>query len=622
VALDVMDLLVDNATSGILNLDLLLQQKIPSGGSYPDYKTAAGHWAIYGVAKEGQSLEEVEQLLLQVTDRLRKGEFTQEDIDAVVTNQEIEQKRSAESNNARVSRIAGSYIHGVPWQQASTRLDRMRKVTRDDVIAVATRYLGNDRAVVHRDRGDYTPPKIDKPKITPVSIDPGRKSPFAQRVEAMAAEPLSPRWLQEGKDYELVGSEPGSLIVTRNQRNDLFELTYHWELGTAAEPLVCHALRLMEKSGAADRSPQDVQKFLYRMGSSIQTRCRDEAVQITVQGLDRNMDATLTLLRRWLSEAQLTREGAQKLARNTISRRQDQVQRPEMLGAMVASFAALDKRSPFVAVASNQQLQKATPEELNKLLLKLLATPNQRTYFGPRPIEGIDQATRLSTMTGPAPEPEPRKLRRVKKPTVYFAHSDTAQSQAYILFPKAPFNAKELPLSQLYTHYMSGGMQALVFQEIREARGLAYSAFAYHDAGERPQDDAALRGIIRTQADKTTTALNAMLELMEETPLQPSRLKGAQTALLESLRAERIPPRRTPAAVLRWKRRGLQGDPRVTDWKELPTLSMEDFSRFARDVSTNPPVVALVGNRERIDMDALKKRFEIIEVDADDVVGY
>ena len=44
------------------------------------------------------------------------------------------------------------------------------------------------------------------------------------------------------------------------------------------------------------------------------------------------------------------------------------------------------------------------------------------------------------------------------------------------------------PAEQLYNAYFGGGMNSIVFQEMREARGLAYSADAYMSTGLKSTD--------------------------------------------------------------------------------------------------------------------------------------
>ena len=82
---------------------------------------------------------------------------------------------------------------------------------------------------------------------------------------------------------------------------------------------------------------------------------------------------------------------------------------------------------------------------------------------------------------------------------------------------------------------LGGGMSSLVFQEIREARGLAYSAVSVFSPGTRPRDASGLLGFLSTQADKTPEALATLIDLCgapEDEPLARMGYYVAFVALL------------------------------------------------------------------------------------------
>lgn len=65
------------------------------------------------------------------------------------------------------------------------------------------------------------------------------------------------------------------------------------------------------------------------------------------------------------------------------------------------------------------------------------------------------------------------------------------------------YNAAETPII-MCNEYFGGGMNSIVFQEMREARGLAYSANAFMMQPTRLTDDYAFTTFIATQNDKCT----------------------------------------------------------------------------------------------------------------------
>ena len=108
---------------------------------------------MWAATKKGQTPEDALKLLLETAEALKNGEFEQSDIDAVITDFEINEKRALESNTARVATMAGNFISLQPWERSVGRLDRLRAVAKDDVVRVAKKYLGPDRVVVIRSNG-------------------------------------------------------------------------------------------------------------------------------------------------------------------------------------------------------------------------------------------------------------------------------------------------------------------------------------------------------------------------------------------------------------------------------------------------------------------------------------
>ena len=64
------------------------------------------------------------------------------------------------------------------------------------------------------------------------------------------------------------------------------------------------------------------------------------------------------------------------------------------------------------------------------------------------------------------------------------------------------WSADRAPIIALFNEYFGGGMNAIVFQELREARGLAYSAYAQYDSPTRLGDSESFYTYIITQNDK------------------------------------------------------------------------------------------------------------------------
>jgi zinc protease len=100
---------------------------------------------------------------------------------------------------------------------------------------------------------------------------------------------------------------------------------------------------------------------------------------------------------------------------------------------------------------------------------------------------------------------------------VLFVDHDMVQTEMLLVSKAGPFDVEKMPLRSLFNEYFGSGLSSIVFQEIREAKALAYGANASYTS-PRKEDAHYVRAFIGTQADKLNDAVEAMLKLMNDMP--------------------------------------------------------------------------------------------------------
>ncbi len=627
-ALEVLDRLLDDDRVGLLNTRLELTQKVPSAGSSASALNEAGYFYAWAEARQEQPLEEVEGMLGDVIGQLRAGEFSDADVAAAKLQWSLARKRALESNGSRASRMMAAFIEHRAWSDDVDLEAAIAAVTREDVIAVAKRYLGEDYVVAFKRKGKVALPKLAKPAITPVPIDPARKSAFAERIEGMDAPELMPVWAEEGQHYDRRTLPNGELIAVSNPRNDLFSVTIQVKRGYRKEPLLCYALELFDLSGRGDTSAEALQKELYALGSSVWTSCDAEYSSITLQGVDANLEATMDAVDAWLEDPTFTAQLQEKRLKNTLSARADQLDQDQYLTSALDAYAKFGERSAWKQQPSNAALAAAKPATLRRLMRTVLDYRGRTIYFGTR---SADQAAALlgreKTSRGRTRFPDPgdawvRTFREVDGPIVYFLDKEVAKASVRFVYPSAPMTREQRPLGRLYTQVLSGNMSAAVFQELRESSGLAYSAYAGVDAGRTPEDASALMGVLSTQTDKTPDAIARFLALLQSPPLSSSRVQEAREALDHEYRSTRIAPRWLGPTVVEWEEMGERADPRAWEWAQVKEADAAALEAFARTMVQAPVIFAVVGEKARVGMDALRAIGEVKEVQPETLFGY
>ena len=70
---------------------------------------------------------------------------------------------------------------------------------------------------------------------------------------------------------------------------------------------------------------------------------------------------------------------------------------------------------------------------------------------------------------------------RVNGERVTLQPEDSSQTQFCVGFPGRPYSDKDKMAVLALASHLGGGMSSVLFQKIREQRGLAYSVYSYHD---------------------------------------------------------------------------------------------------------------------------------------------
>tara|TARA_R110001592_G_scaffold84816_3_gene250581 strand:- start:170 stop:670 length:501 start_codon:yes stop_codon:yes gene_type:complete len=161
-------------------------------------------------------------------------------------------------------------------------------------------------------------------------------------------------------------------------------------------------------------------------------------------------------------------------------------------------------------------------------------------------------------------------------------------------------------------------MSSVVFQELREARALAYSAQAQYAQGGRTGAENLGLGVISSQNDKTVEALDAFLDLFENMPVSGERFEEAKNSLVNRYRTSTIGFRQVTGTVRSWERLGISGDPRANRFVDLQNSTLEDMLAFQRrNVAGKSKLISIVGDMSRIDTEALSNLGEVTELQVD-----
>ena len=610
-ALTIADEILDNSQAGLMN-QLVQRQEVRDASAHRMLMNDHGVEQLEGIPKKDQTLADVERLLLDQIARLKAGDFADDLITAIVNNQKKDQKAALEQNNTRVARMRNSFVRFEDWDHTIGELDRFASVTKDDVVRVANEYFGDDYVVAYRKDAPHEVPTIDKPKIDPIDIDATRQSDLAARISAMSAREISPEFV-DASDYEIFDYAPGArLFYAENPVNDLFLFEVSIDLGFNQDNRIQFAQKLLDVSGTGELSSEEAKTEWFKLATEFRFETGNDESNYSISGLDENFTASLDLMMRVIESPVASQETLDEMINIVLANREDARKDPRSIRSALAHLNRNGQQSRWLRQLPNEAIRHFTVDELHSLARSLLDYEQTIYYVGSLPMEAVlSELRKQHPITDELMSPPPFLNLTIQSPDAHVLrifHKEMAQAQVYVEYGGEVFSEASVPSAQVFREYFSGGMSGLVFQEIREARALAYSAYAGYNQGSRTGVQNMAWGGLGTQADKTVEALQAYLELHDQMPVTPERFEAAKAALVNTYKTGKTSFREVLGAVRSWERLGLDPDPRERRFEAIKRADLSTLTGFHKEhIKGRARLISIVGDTSKIDVANLKK---------------
>ena len=629
--MEVVSDMLSNGTAGLIDLNLNQPHEVMMAGAYGDDMTDYSMLMLIGYPNEGQTLEEVRAKLLGEVAKLRAGDFDDDLLVSVVNNNKLQYLKSIDNNGSRTRQLVNAFINHVDWAQKVGKLDRMAGMTKQQIVDFANRYLqDNNYVCVYKLMGeDTTAKKIDKPAITPIPTNRDKQSDFVRNILGETVEPIQPQFLDFSK--EMTVSETGKnlpLLYKQNTQDDLFSISYWYEFGNSDDNRYETALNYLDYLGTKKLTPQQFKQRLYKLACNVSLNVFDDEMRLTLSGLNENMPEALALVEDLMQNAQVDENAYRNMVDMIIKARNDAKTSQDECFNRLNAYGMNGPRNEYTAAMTNQQLRDTKPADLLKLVKGLKDMEHTVLYYGPMTEQELGKCLKKVHKTkkklAPVPEGED------------FVEQPTPETEIFI----APYDAKNIYMVQyhnentmwrpdhaavinLFNEYFGGGMNGIVFQELREARGLAYSAAAYYRQPSRKDFPEYAMTYIITQNDKMMDCVNEFNNIIGTIPQSEAAFNLAKDALMKKLASRRIVRGNVLWSYIAAKRMGINYDINSKVYEMLPSLQLSDIVQFEQSMMAGKPYRYLIlGNENELDMKALEKIGPIHRLTLEEIFGY
>lgn len=619
-----------NGKAGLIDINLNKQQKtLRSSAGYQQMKDY-GVFSLSASPRSGQTLEEASQLLLGQIELLKKGEFDEKLLKAIVANQKLGFLQAFDSNNNRAESLSTEFVlnRGTKWDKSLGDIEATAKITKAQVVAFANTFFKDNYVIGFKRKGvDKNIVKVEKPTITPINANAGLTSPFVKNTLAMPVKPIAPKFIDYKKDITFGKAGIAEVLTTKNVDNSIFRMSYRINIGANNYKLLPYASTYLTFLGTDKYTAEELSKAFYDIACSYSLSVGTEVTTLNISGLQENFDKAVSLVEHILANVKPNEKALSDLKGTILKSRENNKLNKSQIMNGLTSYAQYGSVNPFNNVLSNDDVKNMKSEDLISLIRNLTNYEHAITYYGPKDLPTfVAEVKKAHLMPKEFTEAAPAKVYTYTTQDankVYFANYDMVQSEIRWLRNTGLYNKTDAAKIQVFNSYFGGGMGSIVFQTIRESKALAYSTFAQYVSPDKADKQYNMIAYVGSQADKMTDAVNGMNELLNVLPQSDKSFDGAKSNVLNGLETTRVTKDGVFFYYFADKKLGYDYDSRIDLYKELKPITFQTIKEFHTEKVANKPYTYLiVASDKKVKMEDMQKFGAVTTLTLEQLFGY
>ena len=625
---DLVGEILTNGKAGLIDLNLVKKQKLLGAGAGAYTLIDYGLLYLSGSPLEGQSLEQVKDLILEQIDNLKKGNFDDDLIPSIINNMKKYTIESTESYSNRANMLMEAFTDNLDWKDRVTYVNNLSKLTKTDIVAFANKYLGNNYVAVYKEKGQRTNvEKIEKPAITPVETNADKQSAFVKMMNEMPSTPVKPVFLDYNKDLKKGKLGKAEVLYVQNKDNELYRLSFRYKVGTLNDLKLAMATNYSQFLGTDKKSAEQLTKELYKIASSFSISASGEYTTVNISGLQENFEAAVKIYEDFIANVKVDEEALQALKARIVKSRIDSKANRNSIMQSLTNYAMYGPKNPSNYTLSNAEIEATTGKELVGKLKNLNSVEQTIIYYGPLTLQELTAKLKPlhkvpAKFAKVATKKEFKQVEQIKN-QVLFADYEMVQAETRWVRNTVPYNPVESTVIRAFNNYFGGGMGSLVFQTIRESKALAYSTYGYYATPGKKTDKYHILAYVGSQADKFKEAVEAMNELLTTMPELPANLELAKLQIKQEIETERVTQDGIIYSYLYDQRMGLKEDIRKKVYESIDNVTMKDIKDFHdKYISKKPYTYVILASEKKLSEDELKKIGEFKKLTLEELFGY
>ncbi|WP_284460801.1 M16 family metallopeptidase [Chryseobacterium sp.] len=620
----VAEILSNNGDAGLIDLNINQKQKTLGAGAYESPFKMYGLFALSVTPKEGQSFDEAKKLLLDQLDLVKKGQFPDWIFKAIVNDKKVQRMKGWETADGLATELYGSYIKGRTWEQELDEINEYEKITKADVIKFANEFFKDNYVVVYKEKGvNDKLVRVENPGITPIKLNREVQSPFLKGILNTKVAEIKPEFIDYKAAIQTSQVKDKTVSFVKNKYNEIAQVSYVFPFGTDNDKELSIAGTVFGYLGTDKYTPEQLKEEFYKLGISNSIRTSNDQMIVTLTGLESNMKKGVELMNHWMTNVKADKAIYSQTVKTILEARAVGKKDKGRIMAALSNYAKYGKDSRMTDIVSKDRLEGIDVTELMKKIKTLNQYPYQIFLYG-QDQTGLEKAVKpyvVNTSLQPAKAKEYTEPATTGK--VYFTNYDMVQMEMAKVAKGSTVNLSNFGKSNVFNEYFGRGLSSIVFQEIRESKSLAYSAYvSYGNASEKGHANY-ITNYIGTQSNKLPLAVSAMNDLMAELPQIPAQFDNARGSALKQIASNRVNRTNIFFSQLALKKLGIDYDIRKDTYAEIQGLTLPQLTGFYNtEVKPVQYNTAIIGKKENLNMESINKMGEFQEVSLEEIFGY
>ena len=463
--------------------------------------------------------------------RIQAGDFSDELFESVKLNKIIEIERNKKNRLSKIDDIVDSFILDKKINYYTNKRNYIEDISKSDIINFARRIYNNNYVSIEKIQSEnYKKSKFSKPIISPIKINRDSSTYLSNFVKKSSQISIIEPEFTNFMNSKLISVNKISKnieIVYKERFDNIFELRYVYDIGKNTDPYLLIALDYINMASTKDLKNFDIKSKLYKLGSSYKVVTTFDKIQIIINGIVINFDKTINIIENLIRNFIIEDNLLNLLKKRHKSQLQSDLYNKKTILKSIIEYIKFGDNSYYKRRPNSKMLDELTSEKVLKLIKKIF-TMKHRVFFNGKikleilknslekiHINGVDYCCNNSRIFFQENE--------LYKKKIYFYERGMSQAEVLILKQVDKVLSIDeildnLSKIELYNSYFGMGMSSIIFQTLREAKALGYTAYSYYDIPSNIEKEKYYYNVsyLGTQSDKLKDALDCLNKLLAD----------------------------------------------------------------------------------------------------------